>query len=315
MVLILPAQVLDAIDDGSIYANPSLLASFVILSFADLKKYTFHYWFGFPAIHSDPPWTLTDNPRNLSHQESASLVDAVQSWSARVDPRQWGFFLARKTFHFPGLGSKDDAKISWKVASLDEYEGAFFDGARFEDSYICFADPSNYANAPGWMLRNLLVLIKRRWRLYKSQVLLFRDVRSKSHLGRSILMTLQTKPPQDRVPHPMPKVTGWERNPTGKLSGRAVDLTEYMDPKKLADQSVDLNLKLMKWRISPNLNLDKIKRTKCLLLGAGTLGSYVSRNLLVGTTVFQISSICIHMYEASNGDLLGLGCIQDHFCR
>lgn len=50
---------------------------------------------------------------------------------------------------------------------------------------------------------------------------------------------------------------------------------------RLADQSVDLNLKLMKWRISPSLNLEKIKQTKCLLLGAGTLGSYVARNLLV----------------------------------
>lgn len=49
---------------------------------------------------------------------------------------------------------------------------------------------------------------------------------------------------------------------------------------RLADQSVDLNLKLMKWRISPGLDLEKIKRTKCLLLGAGTLGSYIARNLL-----------------------------------
>lgn len=50
---------------------------------------------------------------------------------------------------------------------------------------------------------------------------------------------------------------------------------------RLADQSVDLNLKLMKWRISPNLDLEKVKNTKCLLLGAGTLGSYVARNLMV----------------------------------
>ena len=49
----------------------------------------------------------------------------------------------------------------------------------------------------------------------------------------------------------------------------------------LADQAVDLNLKLMKWRIAPDLMLEKIKETKCLLLGAGTLGSYVARNLLV----------------------------------
>lgn len=54
-----------------------------------------------------------------------------------------------------------------------------------------------------------------------------------------------------------------------------------MITRRLADQSVDLNLKLMKWRISPTLDLEKVKRTKCLLLGAGTLGSYVARNLLV----------------------------------
>ena len=49
----------------------------------------------------------------------------------------------------------------------------------------------------------------------------------------------------------------------------------------LADQAVDLNLKLIKWRIAPGLDLEKIKNTKCLLLGAGTLGSYVARNLMV----------------------------------
>ncbi len=56
---------------------------------------------------------------------------------------------------------------------------------------------------------------------------------------------------------------------------------------RLADQSVDLNLKLMKWRIAPNLDLDKIKNTKCLLLGAGTLGSYVSRMLMVSRCLLQ----------------------------
>ncbi|KAK9471599.1 putative autophagy ubiquitin-activating enzyme ApgG [Dipodascopsis tothii] len=53
-----------------------------------------------------------------------------------------------------------------------------------------------------------------------------------------------------------------------------------MDPRRLMDQAVDLNLKLMRWRLVPSLDLDRIKHTRCLLLGAGTLGSYVARALV-----------------------------------
>lgn len=74
---------------------------------------------------------------------------------------------------------------------------------------------------------------------------------------------------------------GWERNVQGKLGPRVVDLGPLMDPTRLADTSVDLNLKLMRWRVMPDLDLEKIKQTKCLLLGAGTLGCYVARCLIV----------------------------------
>jgi ubiquitin-like modifier-activating enzyme ATG7 len=53
-----------------------------------------------------------------------------------------------------------------------------------------------------------------------------------------------------------------------------------MDPKVIAEEAVDLNLKLMKWRMVPGLNIDIFKTTKCLLLGSGSLGCQVSRNLL-----------------------------------
>lgn len=77
-----------------------------------------------------------------------------------------------------------------------------------------------------------------------------------------------------------PDCVGWSKNEKQKLMPRHVDLSSTLDPKILAANSVDLNLKLMRWRLLPDLNLDKIRSTKCLLLGAGTLGCNVARTLL-----------------------------------
>ena len=53
-----------------------------------------------------------------------------------------------------------------------------------------------------------------------------------------------------------------------------------MDPNCLAENAVDLNLKLMKWRLQPEIDLEIVKNTKVLLLGSGTLGCNVSRALI-----------------------------------
>ncbi|EXJ90883.1 ubiquitin-like modifier-activating enzyme ATG7 [Capronia coronata CBS 617.96] len=305
----------EAINDGTIYSCPSLLASFLVLSYADLKKYKFYYWFAFPALVMDPHWgPVGQSPsgagapyKKLNGLESTTLVDSVMTWKYGVDARQHGFFLAKKLRKNQQLSPIDDEfgptsptspltptaslAFDWKVAGLSSYEDGFFDGVDSEDRYVCFADPSNYGEpgpvAPGWMLRNLLVLVRQRWKLSRVQILCYRETQMRRDAARSVIFDMQVPLPeeqqeqqQDQPTTKMPKVVGWERNAANKLAGRMADLTEYMDPKKLADSSVDLNLKLMKWRISPNLDLDRIKETKCLLLGAGTLGSYVSRNLL-----------------------------------
>ncbi|ERF70525.1 Ubiquitin-like modifier-activating enzyme ATG7 [Endocarpon pusillum Z07020] len=309
----------DAINDGTIYSCPSLLTSFVVLSFANLKKYHFYYWFAFPALQSDPPWAPvaestgsqdanTSIAKPMTSAETSALVEKVQTWRYGVDARQHAFFLAKRNRRLRRESYKDESDsvetrpttpktpterlgFTWQVSSLSGYESGFFEGEYSEDCYVCFADPSNYPQAPGWALRNLLVLIRQRWKRDRVQILCYRDTQQQRDGARSVIydleLTKKPKKPRTKTEEPtevgeisVPKVVGWERNEKGKLNGRMADLTEYMDPKKLADQSVDLNLKLMKWRISPNLNLDKIKNTKCLLLGAGTLGSYVARNLL-----------------------------------
>lgn len=161
----------------------------------------------------------------------------------------------------------------------------FFRGVATVDQFVSFVDPSTYKEAPAWCLRNLLVLVKERFKLSAVNIMCYRDIQARRHEARSLVLSLRKKEntgnaPENRSSSKMPKVTGWERNSNGKLNARLTSLAQYMNPEQLADQSVDLNLKLMKWRLAPDLDLDRIKNTKCLLLGAGTLGSYVSRNLL-----------------------------------
>lgn len=55
---------------------------------------------------------------------------------------------------------------------------------------------------------------------------------------------------------------------------RFLDLAPAMSPVALAEQAVDLNLRLMRWRAAPGLDTASVAATKCLLLGGwvGGLG-------------------------------------------
>lgn len=228
----------------------------------------------------------------MSPAETTHLVDAVQTFKYSSDVRQRGFFIAKRV---RGGGEVEDAPqtpvtpveeigYKWVVAKLGAYEKGFFDGVDSEDRFICFSDPSTYEDNPGWPLRNLLVLMRHRWRLNDAQILCYRDTHLRRDQPNSLILQIRSEPstevsstatedPSTRPSAPkLPKVTGWERTEAGKLTSRNVDLSEYMDERKLADQAVDLNLKLIKWRIAPSIDLDVIKNCKCLLLGAGTLG-------------------------------------------
>ena len=297
------SQIWDAINDGTIYSCPSLLSSFSAVCFADLKKYKFNYHFAYPALHSDPPWRHDNEtgtqPRRLGAQETTKLVDAVQTWKYSMDSRQHGFFLAKKIrkslldeephsnqqaedMQDPLSPNAPDLGFVWHVSSLSNFETGFFQDTEPEDQFVCFVDPSTYPNNPAWILRNLLVLVRQRFKLNQVQVICYRDTHVRREQPSSIILDLKCDTPTDKATQPthMPKITGWERNAQNKASPRTVDLAAYLDPARLADQAVDLNLRLIKWRIAPSIDLDIIRNTSVLLLGAGTLGSYVARNLM-----------------------------------
>jgi len=76
------------------------------------------------------------------------------------------------------------------------------------------------------------------------------------------------------------RCVGWENNKNNKPGPRSIDLRPLVSPAHLARQANDLNLRLMKWRALPSLDVDKLSQMKVLLLGAGTLGCGVARTLL-----------------------------------
>lgn len=238
----------------------------MFICYADLKKYRFTYLFGFPALHSDPTWKVTASTNDnqlatstcLSGAESTALVDSVQTWRYRIDTRQHGFFLAKKkrnsSVDTAGDHTRDqeyqdqlsdgtpstDLGFTWVVDSLEGYENGFFDNTDPLDKYICFADPSNYSENPGWMLRNLLILVKRRWKLSNVQILCYRETQARREDARSLILVLETRDEspvlapkeKDLALSQMPKISGWERSSSDKLRSKVANLGEFMDPQR-----------------------------------------------------------------------------------
>lgn len=180
----------------------------------------------------------------LTPKSSKRLQDAVDSWRAKIGAEQHGFFLAKSkpasAEHVPVRENadsvNDDQSSSWKIGALAEYQNGFFEGIQPESRYICFVDPSTYPSFPGWMLRNLLILVRQLWKLEEVQILCYRDVNVSRDGPKSMILHLKVNRdvtgPAANPPLPTPKTTGWERNSAGKVVNRIANLGEYMDPRR-----------------------------------------------------------------------------------
>lgn len=265
-------KIWEDIRSGKVEEDSSVLSRFLLISFADLKKFNFHYWFAFPALVLDPPATLVDlKPASnwFTPKEAESVSTCCNEWRMSSLTAGVPFFLV-------SISSNSNATVK----PLKDFEACQREGHKI---LFAFYDPCHLPNNPGWPLRNFLAFISYKWNIKKIQFLCYRENHGFSDLnlslvGEALIQPSQAWQDQDFVPN----AVGWELNNTnrGKRGSRCINLSTSMDPTRMAISAADLNLKLMRWRALPSLNLNMLSSTKCLLLGAGTLGCQVARMLM-----------------------------------
>ncbi|MCO5607982.1 hypothetical protein L7F22_062184 [Adiantum nelumboides] len=262
----------DDIRSGRAIQDCTLLNRFFLISHADLKKWRFHYWFAFPALILQPPVTcsgLQPASQHFNMEETAGISVACETWRGSAQSRDKPFFLLHMS------------NESVAARPISDWADCQQDGK----VVVAFYDPCQDSSFPGWPLRNLLMLAAVHWHRQTLQVLCYREKKGQADLERSLLGDIQVAEYSvvESQSH-VPDAVGWEYNTQPKfppkLGPKMVDLASSMDPIRLAQSAADLNLKLMRWRLLPSLDINVLSNTKCLLLGAGTLGCQVARGLM-----------------------------------
>ncbi|KAG8735446.1 Autophagy protein 7, partial [Ceratobasidium sp. 428] len=213
------------------------LNKFLILTFADLKKYKFFYWFAFPAFVAKPAWEIDARgwrsaEEELGHEGLASIHASISN-SPKDGGSHTAFFIARPV-------NASSGSASYETAPVGKWE-SFFKGVSEDKRILGFVDPSASPQSPGWPLRNLLTLVNTRLGVKGPlNVLAWRDSEAlgPNHSWRSRLGLISVANGSTTTTETTrPAAVGWEKNTQGKLAPRLADLAPMMDPTRLADQA------------------------------------------------------------------------------
>jgi ubiquitin-like modifier-activating enzyme ATG7 len=266
-------QLWSDIADGSAERDPSLLCRFVLLAFPDLKAFTFRYWFAFPALKLDVAATCSAVVQLQAAYAAQACDGIVSACCAQLQAEQSAF--AWLVF----VPADDGAAV--ETHSLEAWAAL---AGRPGSVALAMVDPCNLPTNPGWPLRNLLALACVRWECRSLRVISVRGEAGRVNAQLSLVLDIVLPPRAAALPgaggSEAPVAVGWERDTQGQLGPRLVDLRACLDPREQAEQAIDLNLKLMRWRLFPGLDVERLSATRCLLIGAGTLGCAVARTLL-----------------------------------
>ena len=278
--------------------------------YPELKSHKVLYWMGVPALLTKSgksiralqqtplaeSWTInerTDLARAIDSLRRSNLSDPSSSTTKGLPP----FFLCTKKTCC-SLNPESFQKLSQSEDENDVLFG-FFDPSG--------PSPMQPQQPMGWPLRNFVAYLCYHLNLggKKVNILSYRP----KHLrrldqpdradgeketvgavdpdGESIILELLVPLKEDYEWEAAAgnakaenKVVGWELNARNKPGPRWVNLRPLLDSNHLAVQAADLNLKLMKWRMIPDLKIDDLQKTKVLMIGAGTLGCSVARTLI-----------------------------------
>ena len=256
--------------DGAALRAPSLLSRFVLHVFPDLKAFTFRYWFSFPALQPTTPVTAGPVIALDSLGECAGLLAACSAWLE--GPQRQSAWLLQAP-------SGSDTAVAHPLSSWPAL-------CQSDSLLLAFADPCPLLTNLGWPLRNLLVQACALGVKGPVRILALRASGSKLDARQCVVIDAVLPAAGEEArwlktdAGGQPLGVGWERDAHGQLAPRLADMRLALDPQERAAQAVDLNLKLMRWRLFPELDAEKLARTRCLLIGAGTLGCAVARTLL-----------------------------------
>lgn len=211
-----------------------------LVSFADLKTYIFTFNVGFPTLG---PLDYEFTYENLCFSESTRSADEEE-----------GVYILRED------GSSVKFSASCEVKTGD---------------CLVIRDSKSECFSPGlapWYMRDILTSIALR---IDSEIIITVLVSVSEFRGLKIRPTKQVRVVASWVKWPLPIGCG-----SGLTAVQSVDLKRYLDPVHIAAEAVQLNVKLIKWRLIPSLEPERMSSLRCLLIGAGTLGCAVARCLL-----------------------------------
>lgn len=236
-------QLWDDFTSGNKPITAQQLNPFIVVTFADLKKYRYYYWFAFPSFVANPAWEMSSSgfqPLQQVYEQAqvskwlafvtstAYKVDHLftTSPSPQLDALQEGYGQHSDPSQTSGFKAAciikvDEGKVV--TAALDAYDT--FAAQHGPEQIALLALDASSTAALSWPLRNMLTFLSVRFGVAAIRVVAWRGTVSASQVVDVAIKdgcSIKSKP----------AAVGWEKNAQGKLSPKLADLGPMMDPKR-----------------------------------------------------------------------------------